>query len=112
MLTRGVRRNRAVTFLLWAMFRIGDADAARGEKKPMLARPTLRKPPDESAGETRVDQSRPKEERFLLRVDNQTKCSFSSKEPAMTAGAVIKKAFPVVMVSVLDSKDGSVEVIK
>jgi len=30
----------------------------------------------------------------------------------MTAGAVIKKAFPVVMVSVLDSKDGSVEVIK
>jgi hypothetical protein len=82
------------------------------EKKPMLARPTLRKPPDESAGETRVDQSRPKEERFLLRVDNQTKCSFSSKEPAMTAGAVIKKAFPVVMVSVLDSKDGSVEVIK
>ena len=47
-----------------------------------------------------------------MRVDNQTKCSFSSKEPAMTAGAVIKKAFPVVMVSVLDSKDGSVEVIK
>ncbi len=30
----------------------------------------------------------------------------------MTAAAVIKKAYPIVMVSVLDSKDGSVEVIK
>jgi hypothetical protein len=30
----------------------------------------------------------------------------------MTAGGVIKKAFPIVMVSVFDSKDGSVEIIK
>jgi hypothetical protein len=59
-----------------------------------------------------VVQSRAKEERFQLRVDGQIKRSFSSKEPAMTAGAVIKKAYPVVMVTVLDSNDGSVEVVK
>jgi len=79
----------------------------------MLARPTLTKQSSgENAGETRVPQSRAKEERFYLRVDGQMKRSFSSKEAAMTAGAVIKKAFPVVMVTVLDSEDGSVEVIK
>ncbi len=78
----------------------------------MLARPTLKKPTDENADEkTRVDQSRPKEERFILRVDGQMKRSFSSKEPAMTDGAAIKKAYPVVMVTVLDTKDGSIEVI-
>ena len=40
------------------------------------------------------------------------KSSFSSKELAMTAGAVIKRVFPVVMVTILDTNDGSVEVIK
>ncbi len=77
----------------------------------MLARPTLKKPTDESAKEKSLDQSRPKEERFVLRVDGQMKRSFSSKEPAMTDGAAIKKAYPVVMVTVLDTKDGSIEVI-
>jgi hypothetical protein len=80
----------------------------------MLARPTLTKPPapDESVDERRVDQSRPKEERFHLRVDGQLKRSFSSKEPAIRAGAAIKQAYPVVMVTVLDGQDGSIEVIK
>ncbi len=76
----------------------------------MLARPTLKKPADEN--EKRLDQSRPKEERFILRVDGQIKRSFSSKESAMTAGAAIKKAYPIVMVTVLDTQDGSIEVIK
>jgi hypothetical protein len=60
----------------------------------------------------RKGQARPTEERFLLRVDGQIKSSFSSKEPAITAGNVIKKAYPVVMVTVVDSKDGTMEVIK
>ena len=77
----------------------------------MLARPTLKKPTDENADDKRVDQSRPKEERFILRVDGQMKRSFSSKEPAMTDGAAIKKAYPIVMVTVLDTQDGSFEVI-
>jgi hypothetical protein len=45
-------------------------------------------------------------------VDGQAKRSFSSKEPALTAGSVIKKAYPVVMVTVLDSKDGSIEIVE
>jgi hypothetical protein len=76
----------------------------------MPARSTLakRKP---SPAEQPKGQARPTEERFLLRVDHQTKSSFSSKEPAMTAGTAIKKAFPVVVVTVEDTKDGSIEVV-
>jgi hypothetical protein len=45
-------------------------------------------------------------------VDGQLKRSFSSKEPAMAAGGAIKKAFPIVAVTVEDTKDGSTEVVK
>ncbi len=76
----------------------------------MLARSTLTKP-EQPAPETPKGQARPTDERYLLRVDGQTKRSFGNKEPAITAGNAIKKAFPVVMVTVLDSKDGSIEII-
>jgi len=45
-------------------------------------------------------------------VDGQTKRSFSSKELAATAGAAVKKAYPVVMVTVVDAEDGTIEVVK
>ena len=78
----------------------------------MLARPTLKKSQDqEDATLVTKGQTRPTEGRFLLRVDGQVKRSFGSKEPAITAGAVIKKAFPVVAVSVVDTEDGSTELI-
>jgi hypothetical protein len=57
-------------------------------------------------------QARPAEERFLLRVDGQLKRSFGSKEPAMTAASAIKKNFPIVMVNVEDTKDGTIEIVK
>jgi hypothetical protein len=72
----------------------------------MLARRTLTKqlggkePP-------RPGQSKPQEERFLLRVDGQTKRSFSSLDDATAAGRQIKKAYPVVVVTVIDATDGS-----
>ena len=78
----------------------------------MLARPTLKKRPDQKDDQKPVGQARPTEERFLLRVDGQPKRSFSSKEAAATAGAAVKKAYPVVMVTVLDTKDGGIEIIK
>ena len=56
----------------------------------MLARPTLTRPVQDDASKPKP-QARPIEERFLLRVDGQIKRSFSSKEDAATAGAVIKK---------------------
>jgi len=77
----------------------------------MLARPTLKKPPNQAAAEPK-SQARPKEERYLFRVERQTKRSFSSKDPAMTAGAAIKKAYPLVMVTIVDTDDGTIEVIK
>ena len=78
----------------------------------MLARPTLTKRPDQDDNQKPPGQARPTEERFLLRVDGQIKRSFSSKEPAITAGSAIKKAYPVVMVTVVDTEDGSIEVVK
>ena len=60
----------------------------------MLARPTLTKRSDQDDGQKPVGQARPTEERFLLRVDAQTKRSFSSKEAAATAGAAVKKLIP------------------
>jgi hypothetical protein len=77
----------------------------------MLARPRLTKRPDQDDGQKPVGQTRPKEERFLLRVDGQIKRSFSSKEAAATAGAAVKKAYPIVMVTIVDTEDRTIEVI-
>jgi hypothetical protein len=77
----------------------------------MLARPTLTKP-ERPAAEKQKSQARPIDERFLLLVDGQIKRSFSSKEPAMTAGNTIKKAFPIVAVTIEDTEDGTTDVIK
>jgi hypothetical protein len=78
----------------------------------MPARPPLTKRPDQPASEKPKRQVRPTEERFLLRVDGQTKRSFTNKGPAATAGAAVKKAYPVVMVTIEDTADGTIEVIK
>lgn len=72
----------------------------------------LDKRPDQDDGEKPVGQTRPTEQRFLLRVDGQTKRSFSSKEPAATAGAAVKRAYPGAMVTVVDTEDGTIAVIK
>ena len=40
------------------------------------------------------------------------KRSFSSKEAATTAGIAIKKAYPVVVVTVFDSQEHTTELIK
>jgi hypothetical protein len=76
----------------------------------MLARPTLTRPVQDGVN-TQKNQARPTEERFLLRVDGQIKRSFSSKEDAATAGAVIKKAYPIVVVTVVDTEKHTTEII-
>ena len=77
----------------------------------MLARPTLKRPDrDESARPK--GQARPIEERYLLRVDGRIKRSFSSKEQAVIAGAEIRKAYPVVVVTVVDTQEHTTEIIK
>jgi len=79
----------------------------------MLARPILKKPrdPDQDNSSPQKGQARPIDERFLLKVDGQTKTSFSTKELAATAGAAIKKAFPIVVVTVVDTEQGTTETI-
>ena len=81
----------------------------------MLTRPTLRRP-DRSSDQDDLappkGQTRPLEQRFLLKVDGQFKRSFGSEEAAKTAGTVIKKAYPVVVVTVVDSQEHKSEMIK
>jgi hypothetical protein len=71
-----------------------------------MATTTLRKPEKQDNVEVMtVDQRRPKLERFRLQVDRQTKTSFPSLEAANTASKIIKKAHPVVQVSVYDAEE-------
>jgi hypothetical protein len=79
----------------------------------MLTRSTLRRPdrPDQDESPKPKGQTRPIEERFLLKVDGQLKRSFGSGEAAKTAGSTIKKAYPVVVVTVVDSQEHITEKI-
>jgi hypothetical protein len=50
-------------------------------------------------------QRKKPEERFWLQVDRQTKSSFTTLAAAEAVGEVIKKAHPIVQVSIYDSVD-------
>jgi hypothetical protein len=66
--------------------------------------------PKKDAGEAvalPVDQSRVPLKRFRLQVDRQTKATFAELADAEKAGREIKKAHPIVQVSVYDSKEGA-----
>lgn len=52
-----------------------------------------------------VDQRPRRPERYRLQVDRQVKSSFSSFEPAETAAKAIKKAHPIVQVSIYDADE-------
>jgi hypothetical protein len=66
---------------------------------------TLTKGPDpeEPAQELFSQRRKPEVGQFRLQVDRQTKASFVTYEAAEEAGMVIKKAHPVVRVSVYDA---------
>ncbi len=74
----------------------------------MPLRPATKIKSKESDIETPRDpahQRKKPEERYWLQVDRQTKGSYTTLATAEAAGAVIKKAHPVVQVSVYDSVD-------
>jgi hypothetical protein len=75
-----------------------------------MAKPTLKRP-DRPGKAKPSGQLRPAEERYRLRVDNQEKQSFPTKEAALAAGQVIKKAYPLVVVTVLDAETGATEIV-
>ncbi len=77
----------------------------------MLAKVALSKQSDQEDAPRQKGQQRPPEERYRLRVDGQFKQSFKAKDAALTAGGVIKKAYPVVMVTVVDAVTGAAETV-
>ncbi len=75
----------------------------------MLAKMPFNKPHDQEEPARQKGLHRAAEERYRLRVDGQLKRSFKSKEAALTAGQAIKKAYPIVMVVVVDAETGTTE---
>ena len=74
----------------------------------MALRPATKIKSKEAEIETPRDpahQRKKPEERFWLQVDRQTKGSYTTLATAEAAGEVIKKAHPIVQVSVYDSVD-------
>lgn len=53
-----------------------------------------------------VNQARVPLGRFRLQVDRQTKAAYAELDAAAKAGREIKKAYPIVQVSVYDSQEG------
>ena len=72
------------------------------DKPRLKARATKEPAPDIVTG-----QAKPSFQRFLLKVDGQTKGSFTTRDAAEKAGLQIKQAYPVVHVSIYDSAEGS-----
>ena len=58
---------------------------------------------DTEVNEVVSQRKRPESGRYLLQVDRQTKGSYPTPEAAQTAALVIKKAYPILQVSIYDS---------
>ena len=54
-----------------------------------------------------LQRKRPESGRYLLQVDKQTKGSYKTPEAAQSAALEIKKAYPIVQVSIYDSVNNS-----
>lgn len=59
-----------------------------------------------------VGQARPALRRFRLQVDRQTKQAFDTAEEAEAAGRAIKKAHPIVQVSVYDADKSTQKILE
>src|SRR5690349_16300661 len=83
--------------------------ARKPEKETsFMATKEISMPPKEEILEeapVRKGQLRPTQERYLLQVDRQTKRSFADVAEAQKAGEAVKKAYPMVMVSIYDSAE-------
>ena len=79
----------------------------------MTERPTLTKirATKKPAPNIVTGQSKPSFHQFLLKVDGQTKDSFTTFETAEKIGRKIKQAYPVVQVSVYDTVEGQKTII-
>ena len=67
---------------------------------------------DKEAEEVFSQRKRPESGRYLLQVDKQTKDSYKTSEAAQWAALEIKKAYPIVQVSIYDSVDNSIRLVE
>ena len=63
-----------------------------------------KKQTEDEVQESRAGQGRPVLHRYRFQVDRQTKSSFEDKDTAEKAAKAIKKAHPVVQVTIYDSE--------
>ncbi len=84
------------------------ATTTRRESKTM----TLTPEPEDSVQDLVTQRKRPEGGRFRLQVDRQTKQSYATSEAAEAAGLAIKKAHPILHVSVYDGVDGVTKTIE
>ena len=75
-----------------------------------ISMPKKEKDEDENVPK-KAGQGRPALERFRLQVDRQTKDSYSSQAAAEKVGAAIKKAYPVVQVTIYDAEESKTTVL-
>jgi hypothetical protein len=67
---------------------------------------TINMPKESSAKAVPINnQGRPTERRFRLKVDRQTKASFSTLVEAEKAATSIKAAYPIVQVAIYDAEE-------
>lgn len=78
----------------------------------MAAKITVKK--TEAADEVapKIGQTRPTLSRFRVQVDRQTKSAFDSAEEAEAAGQAIKKAYPIVQVSIYDAEKSAQKILE
>jgi len=67
---------------------------------------------DKEAEEVFSQRKRPESGRYLLQVDKQTKDSYKTSGAAQSAALEIKKAYPIVQVSIYDSADNSIRLVE
>jgi hypothetical protein len=60
----------------------------------------------------KAGQSRPAQGRYRLQVDRQTKSTYESLDEAERAGQAIKKAHPIVQVSVYDAVESAQTILE
>jgi len=77
----------------------------------MLARPTSKKTGDQDISSAPKGQVRPVDKRFLFESGRTDQNFVQYKKPAAIAGAVIKTPFPIVVVTVVDTEQGTTEAI-
>ena len=67
---------------------------------------------DKAADEIFSQHKSPESGQYLIQVDKQTKASYETAEAAHSAALEIKKGYPVVRVSIVDSIENSSRLVE